>query len=367
MERKFKYAEREKGSCYNRDPYRLPQTRWPEALKEEFAEYKRWRTAPLVAGRSRRFKQRPATFQKALIEFEAYFGYLVNVAGHEVASLHLQDIHDPDLLRAYAVWHAENRNGGEPSRFVQKTIGDFAVIARYYFEVEESTLQAINVLKDEVFPDSVRSALAKWNSLSTLEKIGLAEYPNGEWQSPGVFAAQAAQRSLIIRLWVRRPIRSRNIREMKLGHNLYQTAEGWMLHFRGRELKKDRRNGRENVYLVSFPSELTGVLDEFLKKWRPKLDRHDSEFVFLSRAGKPLSQGALHKQMTHTTYEYTGLSTNPHLIRHIWATEFLMTTQKFTAAATMLGDRLETVLRRYAHLNGIDASKEVTKFLVELL
>ena len=79
-----------------------------------------------------------------------------------------------------------------------------------------------------------------------------------------------------------------------------------------------------------------------------------------------MSQSALHKQIAKATYEYTGRATNPHLVRHIWATEFIMSTQGFTVAAAMLGDELETVLRRYAHLQLLDAGQQADRFLVEL-
>jgi len=43
-----------------------------------------------------------------------------------------------------------------------------------------------------------------------------------------------------------------------------------------------------------------------------------------------------------------------------------MSTQGFTVAAAMLGDELETVLRRYAHLQLLDAGQQADRFLVEL-
>jgi len=244
MKRRFNYAERKKGPCYSREPYRLPRTRWTESLKGEFAEYEHWRTMAFVARRPRQRRQREATFEKTVIEFEAYFGYLVKVAGREVASLRLEDIVRPDWLRDYAIWHAENRTGNEPSRFVHKTLGDFLVIARHYLRADNTILQAISELKTEVTPDTARDERERWNSLTTLESVGLAVYPNGGRSYPNrVYTAVAAQTSLIIRLLVRRPVRSRNIREMRLERNLYKTTGGWMLHFQGKELKVSRRGG----------------------------------------------------------------------------------------------------------------------------
>ena len=44
---------------------------------------------------------------------------------------------------------------------------------------------------------------------------------------------------------------------------------------------------------------------------------------------------------------HTGQRFYPHLIRTIWATEYLEKTQDFTTAATMLGDTLAVVMKTY--------------------
>lgn len=364
MERRFNYAHRQKGRSYSANPYRLPYDRWPGTLKTEFSAYEKWRTDKFVPGRPWRRQQRPETFAKSLIEFECYFGYLVNVSGRDPDLLHLADIQNPGLLREYVTWHAEARAAG-PSRFIEKTLGDFLVISRYYLKAEQSTLDHITELKAEIHPVT-RDRREQWVSLATLEAVGQAEYPDPNGQKTGsIHAAMAAQRSLIIRLLVRRPLRSRNIREMRLGHNLYRGTEGWVIEFRGNELKVEQRKGRENVYRISFPADLVKLLEEFLTIWRPVLNTKNSDYVFLSKTGSPLSQSALHKQIQKAVYERTGRKTNVHLIRHIWATEYITSTQNFSVAAAVLGDKLETVLRHYAHLQTHDAGRRADEFLAK--
>ena len=366
-ERRFNYANRKKNRCYSREPYRLPHEYWLGLLTDEFTSYKQWRVGAFVPGRPARLRQRPATFAGTIIEFECFFGYLVHVAKRNPSSLCLADICDPNALRAYATWHAENRTEGRPSRFIEKTLTDFLVCARHYLKADSEVINAIAALKAEWDPLPVRDKRARWNSLATLEAVGLAEYPDGRKYPNNLYAALAAQRSLIIRLLVRRPLRSRNIREMKLGHNLYREPGGWVIEFQGEELKVGRRSGQENVYRVSFPSDLEDALEEFLEKWRPRLNTTNSEFVFLSRTGQPLSQGALNKQVIKAVYEHTGRLTNIHLFRDIWATEYITHTQNFTVAASMLGDKLETVLRCYAHLQTHDAGRQADEFLIRVL
>jgi hypothetical protein len=61
---------------------------------------------------------------------------------------------------------------------------------------------------------------------------------------------------------------------MKIGENLYKDGEGWIIEFRGIELKVGRRNGRTNIYRLNWPKELVPQLEEFLKHWRPLLPGH---------------------------------------------------------------------------------------------
>jgi hypothetical protein len=43
----------------------------------------------------------------------------------------------------------------------------------------------------------------------------------------------------------------------------------------------------------------------------------------------------------------TGKRFYPHIVRTMWATEYLKETQDFQTAATMLGDQLRTVIATY--------------------
>ncbi len=359
MEQKFDYNQRPKARPLSADPYRLARGQWPTTLQDEFDAYETWRTADLVPGRSWQRQQRPTTFAKTVIEFESYFGFLVNVYGKAQDSLRLMDICNVELLRAYATWHATERANG-PSRYIKKTLGTFIAVARHYLKVDGEILDGMGSLKSEMNPKPVRDKRARWVSLITLEAIGKAEYPTGD-EPDSVFAALAAQRSLLIRLLVRRPLRNRNLREMRLGRNLYHLPTGWMMEFQGDELKVGRRQEQENIYRISFPVDLVDDLETFLKEWRPVLN------IFLSRKGKPLSQNAINAQVRKAIYEHTGRLTNIHMIRDIWATEYIEATQNFSIAASVLGDRLETVLRRYVHLRMTNAGQKADEFIAKIL
>ena len=60
---------------------------------------------------------------------------------------------------------------------------------------------------------------------------------------------------------------------------------------------------------------------------------------------------------------HTGQSFYPHLIRTIWATEYLATTQDFATAATMLGDTLAVVMQTYYDIIHKDQHAKARAFL----
>lgn len=74
------------------------------------------------------------------------------------------------------------------------------------------------------------------------------------------------------------------------------------------------------------------------------------EYVFLNYAGAPLTVLQMIWAFESATYRFTGVAMNPHMVRTIWATEYIKSTRNFIDAAYMLGDTVQTVLKSYARL-----------------
>ena len=142
-------------------------------------------------------------------------------------------------------------------------------------------------------------------------------------------------------------MRSRNLREMRLGTNLVQDREGhWLLEFRGTQLKVAKRAGRTNEYLfdltIQCPPEhddLLPALEEFLTVYRPRLPNSTPDgFVFLTQLGTPYDGAGLRKELATIVARYTGQRFFPHMIRSIWGSEYLDDHPgDFTTVAEMLG------------------------------
>jgi hypothetical protein len=227
-------------------------------------------------------------------------------------------------------------------------------------------------------PTPVHNKRNHWVSLATLEAVAeacLAEgraplIPAGKVSRfPGAQRAGRFQRGLILKLLVRIPLRQRNVREMQLGKHLAKDPQTghWHLEFRGDELKVGNRGPQVNVYavdLTEYCPEWLPLLEEFLQVHRPKLpNAATSRFLFLGQRGIPYSTKTLHMDLSEVVAMRTGQRFYPHLIRTIWATEYLEKTQDFATAATMLGDTLGTVMKAYYDIVNKDQHAKARTFL----
>ena len=176
----------------------------------------------------------------------------------------------------------------------------------------------------------------------------------------------------MLKLLVRIPLRRRNVRELRLGQNLYQDQAGhWHLHFRGTELKVGIRGGQVHEYhvdLTEYCPDLLPTLEEFRTVHRPRLPGSQaSPFLFLTQRGQPYTERSLHTELMWAVSPAPGQRFYPHLIRTIWATEYLDKTQDFTTAATMLGDTLQVVMQTYYHIIHKNQHAKAKAFLSEAL
>jgi hypothetical protein len=84
-------------------------------------------------------------------------------------------------------------------------------------------------------------------------------------------------------------------------------------------------------------------------------------------AGAPLTSEKVNQAFTRATYKFTGIAVNVHMIRTIWATEYIKDTKNVVDAAFMLGDTVETVLKSYAKLLDQDCGKRASEWMAKTL
>ena len=334
---------------HNAQRYRLRQAEWPPDIQAGWQAYR------IACGR----RLREATLAGYATCLETYFGYLYTIRKHQPT---WEDLFDAEHLNAFVSWHGE-RMGRDVSAHGWHVVIGAAAIAKV---IKHPRADEVLVFSRTVeLPVLHRKRLHHWVPLKQLDEIANACLAEGrrpylshaKVKSPGVRGATRFQRGLMLKLLTRIPMRSRNLREMRLGTNLVQDREGhWLLEFRGTQLKVAKRAGRTNEYLfdltIHCPPEhddLLPALEEFLTVYRPRLPNSTPDgFVFLTQIGTPYDVSTLRNELATLVARYTGQRFFPHMIRSIWGSEYLEDHPgDFTTVAEMLGNTVPVVIKTY--------------------
>jgi integrase len=327
---------------------------------------------------------------------------LVRIAGFAVHYQHLpaelltlRDLCDPALVHAFVTWWVEERCG-KLTASLRMVVIHLEVIARHWIKDLAYAEALKDLLRgDLAVADAVRDKQTRWLSLAQIDAVGQTVYPLNPTRVHDFWEARTIQRhltdparyplpskscdltryaywvgvSLILRFLVRRPLRQRNIREMRLQRNLYKDHDGlWRIRFSGQELKVDRRDGGVNRYECEFPSDLVPLLVEYLTVWRPRLAKAGEEHVFLNSKGRPFSANRLTGVVAVTTMRFARVGVTPHMIRDIFATEYLKQNPGDAAGvAKRLGNTIQVVYKHYAHLLDQEADTRADNFLDGIL
>lgn len=391
----------------------------PQSLDQEIAEYENWSTRINNRARPKRLRKRAISFSHHRRTILCAAGYLVRFRGLKSASMNLLTIIEPKNAIDYVEWYIEQQ-----SKFTagaSSILGRIIAIAKYVEISGQSSKQkslAQRRIRELVefraslgTPVTVRDKDKRWLTLNQLEVVGRSIYPLNARRVKEVSEAtridilrhhnqepRGSQRtfrryafrvltSLLIRLVIRIPFRQRNLREMlwnpsspKEGQNLYKKNGVWRLRFRGNELKISEVKGEVHCLEYEFPGDLVDLLEEWLYKWRPILiagqksatqgkERlmNDQQFVFVNFLGCPLAMSQVTATFERATFKFTGVSLNPHMVRTIYATEYIKATNNFIDAAYMLGDTVETILKSYAKLLDEDCAKRASSWIAHTL
>lgn len=174
---------------------------------------------------------------------------------------------------------------------------------------------------------------------------------------------EIARDIVLLQLVLEKPIRSKNLAQLRFDKHLYKRRDGlYELFVPGVDVK----NGKEIKKTLS--AELSKWIDIYREQHYKKLNSRATDFVFISKKGARFTAEAISKLMGRICETLIGIETRCHSFRHLRATAYLMKhPREFLHVADMLNDDLITVMRRYAHVNGRLGSKEDDQHLQELI
>ncbi len=401
----------------------------PDSFQEELDAYRLWTTSPSTPKRPLSLKRRSITQDTAEPYIKRFAGFLVKFKGFRAKNITLFCLTEPQNLEDYVKWYVEN-HGGKHTATVRDICAKVTCLAMYLQiiattgdvkRVMEERIIGIREYKSTLPPTvTVVNKKTRWISLKELDAIGVAydpanferrnmskgnidrfakvlrEFEQGIFPKGNRFRVTAMQAgvSLMLRLIVRIPLRQRNLREMEwnptrpeLGRNLYKSDGQWRIRFKGEQLKIGHKGGKENMVDYAFPASLSADLDRYMKWWRPilintKTNLHlapevpnempkivDQEYFFLKSIGDPFDLDRLIDLISRVTYKYVKVAMNPHIIRSVWATEYLKKHGMGGAAtcAYMLNDNINTILNTYADLLTPDCEAAASSWLDDML
>jgi hypothetical protein len=324
---------------------------------------------------------RETTFYAYSEHLKAYLGYLTHITRTEPT---WDACFDPTKIRAFVRWHATRVGQRRTSAKGIAVIRTAAAIAKVIEHPHAAALRTMHV--EIARPDPVHNKRAHhWVSLAQLEAVADACLQEGRLhpgnvknsKRPGARRALAFQKGVMLKLLVRIPLRQRNVRELRLGDNLYKDDEGrWHLHFRGSDLKVGMRGNTVNEYHVNLSEDTDGlvpVIEEWMTVHRPKLPPPVADAVnllFLTQSGRPFTDDSLSQEIKDAVTMRTGKRFFPHMIRTVWATEYLTAPEThgdYQTAATMLGDTLQVVIKTYYDVVNKDQHAKAKTFLASAL
>ncbi|WP_207000774.1 hypothetical protein [Trinickia mobilis] len=167
--------------------------------------------------------------------------------------------------------------------------------------------------------------------------------------------------ALLMSMLVANPLRRRNFVLMTYEEdgsgNLYRRHDGWRLRFEANDFKNE--GGAANSdYDAPLPSELSDRIEEYLEEYRPRLLKSNPDAIWVLPSRQGLVWRNLSKQLEKITKrlipETPGFG--PHALRHLVPTVYLREhPNDFPTVAQLLHDRLETVMKVYAHLRQDDS------------
>jgi integrase len=356
-----------------RSKYSVRLHQWPTAMQVEYQKYRSWCLARFDLGRDPKYKQREVSADQNLSNLERVAGYAKNIEQIDIATFSMSMFFKETLIKRYISWMVEERNGGIVRVTQVRLVAQLLGMARGYFSNSEA-VEWLAEIKERLDPEPVKNKRKALISREDLLKVPqhirskrLSILNRG--MKDGRIVSERNQANLVLqellfRFLLERPMRQRNIREMKLGENLYQSEPGgWEIKFKGKGMK----NGKP--YEISYPKSLVPLLQEYLKKYRPKLcNGHENEYVFPNPNGGHIDPRVIQRIVDTNTFETLGKHMTPHLIRDCVAYYILKyRPEEYHMVSLLLGHAdVKTTLRIYGHYTAQDAGLRFDKMIQDL-
>jgi integrase len=333
-----------KVSRYRNGRYGIPLRHFPEPLRTEIEELMRFKTEDIVLGRPLRCKHRPETarnFEKFLGQL---LGFIRNARGKDPTNL--REFFSKEFLTQFVQWALTVRKRRcisliPPLATVKSILKTYPPLKGTESDSIADLIRQLPVKDDRKLTKLARAR--KWVDYDKLAQI--PDLIRRDLESSKNWSATrralAVRNQLVMKWLVLLFWRQRNIREIKLGSNLFKeeihpyslvdkpqwvedalrsnpNEKFWQVHFDSAETK----GGREFDSLL--PRELVALLEEYIEGYRPLLVvGRDTGYLFLNSKGGPINRHSFTNLVGHITQRYVGRRVTPHIFRHVFVVTHL--------------------------------------------
>ena len=377
----------------NRSRYRLHPL--PPAVLQDLDAYLGWCQGTFTPGRRlapRSIHKRAITTDNARAAVASIAGFAVNHGLLSVDTMTLIQLCDPALCEAFASWWQQERQGKVTRGLIGYLI-QLQVIAKYWVQDQDIAQELHRLIHADLpHPAAVwsKEEVLREVSLAKLREVAESSYPlNATRMQESRYTREVARHlaeptryrlphgsarrmawqaevSLLLYCLVEYPWRQRQYRDLCLEQQLRRQPDGtFLMRFSGKELKIGRRSdGTVNELRGVLDGPLAERMEEWLTLWRPFLTTDPQErHVFLNLKGQPLDAWNLCYWIKAATYRFLGVRVHPHVIRDIWASEYLDATGDVAGAAKRLGNTMQTIHHTYGHVLEAKAQARTSAWL----
>lgn len=154
-----------------------------------------------------------------------------------------------------------------------------------------------------------------------------------------------------------------NLTRIKIGQHLIKLKGRYELRFQGFEMK-----ARKPIE-IPVPESLTAYINHYIEQVRPiLLDGNDSDRLWISQYGKPMTDKAIHAAISTATKRAFGRAINPHLFRDCAVTSVAIEDPKHIGiAAPILGHTdPRTTEKHYIQAQQLHACRTLVRSLKDL-
>ncbi|WP_294610488.1 site-specific integrase [uncultured Roseovarius sp.] len=154
-----------------------------------------------------------------------------------------------------------------------------------------------------------------------------------------------------------------NLTKIKIGQHLIKLKGRYELRFQGFEMK-----ARKPIE-IPVPESLTAYINHYIEQVRPiLLDGNDSDRLWITQYGKPMTDKAIHAAISKATERAFGRAINPHLFRDCAVTSVAIEDPKHIGiAAPILGHTdPRTTEKHYIQAQQLHACRTLVRSLKDL-